>query len=108
MPARKRFFVDTLKTPLGNEILIADEGGALRLHYWEDPAETWRQLFRRRHGDTELVAQHDPFGHCTALERYFDGEITALDALAVAFTGTPFQEKVWTALRTIAAGTTLS
>ena len=93
---------------LGSAVLIADEHGALRMHYWEDPAETWRQVFHRRHGDAGLVARRDPFGHRSALERYFDGEIPALDAIPVAFTGTPFQQKVWTALRTITAGTTLS
>lgn len=54
------------------------------------------------------MARRDPFGHVAALQRYFDGEITALDAIPVAFSGTPFQKKVWTALRTIHAGTTLS
>ena len=108
MAERERFFIDTMRTPLGTAILIADENGALRMHFWEDAEETWRQEFRRRYGDTKLVAQPDSFGNIAALERYFDGEITAVDTIPVAFAGTPFQKKVWSALRTIAGGTTLS
>jgi methylated-DNA-[protein]-cysteine S-methyltransferase len=108
MSTRERLFIDTMKTPLGKAILIADENGALRMHVWEDPEDTWRQRFRRYYGDAELIERRDPFGHVAALERYFDGEITALDTIPVAFSGTPFQQKVWTALRGIAAGSTLS
>jgi methylated-DNA-[protein]-cysteine S-methyltransferase len=108
MDDRETFLIDTMNTPLGTAILIADEHGALRMFCWEDDAATWRSRFHRRHGAATLVAQRDPFGHREALGRYFDGEITALDAIPVAFSGTPFQEKVWKALRTIAGGTTLS
>jgi methylated-DNA-[protein]-cysteine S-methyltransferase len=100
--------MDTMKTPLGTAILIAGESGRLRMHVWEDGAETWRRKFRGCHRDAEIVARRDPFGHVAALERYFDGEIAALDSISVAFDGTPFQRKVWNALRTIAGGTTLS
>ena len=108
MVEHKRFLLDKMKTPLGTAILVADENGALRMHFWEDPGETWRQRFHDCYGDVEIVAQRDPFGHIAALERYFAGEITALDTIPVAFTGTSFQKKVWSALRTIAGGTTLS
>lgn len=108
MVERETFLIDTMQTPVGNAVLIADEHGALRMFFWEDPTDTWRQRFRRRYGSTELVSRRDPFGHATALARYFGGEISALDAIPVAFIGTPFQQKVWTALRTIPGGTTLS
>lgn len=108
MAERETFFIDRMMTSLGTAIVIADEQGALRLHMWDDPEETWRRRFHGCYGDAPLEARRDPFGHVTALERYFDGEIAALDTLPVAFTGTPFQTAVWNALRTIAGGTTLS
>jgi len=108
MTERHTFFIDRMHTPLGTAIVIADAAGALRMHFWEDPEETWRKELHRRYAEFELVARHDPFGHIAALERYYRGEINALDSVAVAFNGTPFQTKVWNGLRTIPAGTTLS
>ena len=44
----------------------------------------------------------------STLRRYFDGDIRAIDTIAVELNGTPFQKDVWTALRRIPAGTTIS
>jgi methylated-DNA-[protein]-cysteine S-methyltransferase len=103
-----RFLIDTMKTPIGTAVLIVDESGALRMHRWEDSVETWRTEFQRRYGDADLVPQRDPFGYVATLQRYFDGDITAIDTIRVTFIGTPFQMKVWSALRAIPGGTTLS
>jgi methylated-DNA-[protein]-cysteine S-methyltransferase len=43
-----------------------------------------------------------------SLRRYFDGEIEAIDDIAVDPAGTPFQLRVWRALRDIRPGTTTS
>ena len=43
-----------------------------------------------------------------AIDAYFAGDITALDAIPVRYEGTPFQQAVWEALRTIPAGETIS
>ena len=43
-----------------------------------------------------------------ALSAYFAGDLRAIDAVAVDPEGTPFQRRVWAALRTIPAGTTWS
>jgi methylated-DNA-[protein]-cysteine S-methyltransferase len=42
------------------------------------------------------------------LRRYFDGELDALEDIAIDPAGTPFQLRVWTALRHVRAGTTTS
>lgn len=102
------FFSDKMNTPLGSATLIADESGALRMFFWDEQAETWRKGFHRRHGAAAVIPRRDPFGHVLALTRYFDGEIGALDRISVALSGTPFQKKVWNALRSIEVGTTLS
>jgi methylated-DNA-[protein]-cysteine S-methyltransferase len=44
----------------------------------------------------------------TALRRYFDGELDALDDIAVDPAGTAFQLRVWSALRAVRPGTTTS
>lgn len=43
-----------------------------------------------------------------ALVAYFGGDLAALDLLAVKLDGTPFQQRVWAALRRIPAGQTWS
>jgi methylated-DNA-[protein]-cysteine S-methyltransferase len=48
----------------------------------------------------------DPAGVATALAAYFRGELGALAAVAVDPEGTPFQRRVWAALRTIPPGAT--
>ena len=42
------------------------------------------------------------------LDRYFAGDLTAIDALAVNPSGTPFQLRVWRTLRDVRAGSTTS
>lgn len=108
MTVRERFLIDTIQTPLGTAILCSGEDGALRFHSWDDDDAGWRQVLRRRFGDVELIPCSDPFGHSSALRRYFAGEVSALDALPVILRGTPFQSNVWAALRKIPAGATLS
>jgi methylated-DNA-[protein]-cysteine S-methyltransferase len=43
-----------------------------------------------------------------ALEAYFKGEVDAINGLSTATGGTDFQREVWTALRQIPSGTTVS
>ena len=50
----------------------------------------------------------NPAGLSAAIRAYFDGKLEAIDGLPVATGGTPFQRKVWQALRQIPCGRTLS
>lgn len=50
----------------------------------------------------------DAYPHRDAFERYFAGDIDALQQLPVVMGGTDFQRRVWQALRRIEPGTTLS
>lgn len=43
-----------------------------------------------------------------ALDRYFRGELTALDEVQLDFSGTPFRTRVWNQLRKIPAGQPLT
>ncbi len=108
MAERERFFVDTMSTPLGDAVVVADETGALCMYRWTDPADNWRKELHRHRPGAELIAERDRCGNIAALERYYEGDIPALDTLRVVFSGTLFQKKVWNALRTIPGGTTLS
>src|SRR4030095_16091403 len=54
----------------------------------------------------DVSEARDPAGVATALATYFRGDIQAVDAIDVDPDGTPFQRRVWAALRTIPAGET--
>jgi methylated-DNA-[protein]-cysteine S-methyltransferase len=56
----------------------------------------------------EIQPGADPHGLTGAIARYFAGELRAIDVLPVATAGTPFQREVWSALRKIPCGTTIS
>lgn len=55
-------------------------------------------------GPTELV----PDSVLDAVGRFFAGDVTAIDEVPVSQRGTPVQEEVWRALRSIAPGTVMS
>jgi methylated-DNA-[protein]-cysteine S-methyltransferase len=67
-----------------------------------------REHLQRRFPGEPLRPSHDPAGCASALGRYFNGNLAALDAVLVDTGGTPFQASVWRALRAVAPGTTTS
>ena len=101
-----KFFIDRVPTPIGEAQLISDQEGQLRLFGWYE--ERWWPRWRARYGEVELKEMRNPFGFTKAIEAYMNGEVHVIDTLPVAFAGTPFQIKVWYALRAIPAGETLS
>jgi methylated-DNA-[protein]-cysteine S-methyltransferase len=102
------FILERTQTPLGEGVLISDQAGTLRLFYWDDPAHRWQAALRQRYGEVTLKERKNVFGHAKVLRNYFDGDIAVVDAMKVAFAGTDFQNKVWTALRKIPGGATTS
>jgi methylated-DNA-[protein]-cysteine S-methyltransferase len=99
---------DRFDTPLGELIVICGEDGCLRAVHWNDRNERAADFVRRRYGAAEMEHRPDPGGASSALQAYFAGELTAIDHLPVRADGTPFQQAVWSALREIPAGRTMS
>lgn len=97
----------TVPSPVGDLTLFA-RGDALCGLAFADRVASMRAQLAARFGDLRLVAAPDPAGAVGALERYLDGALDALDAVAVDLGGTPFQRRVWAALRAIPAGATCS
>jgi len=100
------FGLDRLQTPIGIALLVTDAEGALRALEWEDYEPRLRQLLRLQYGATVLKEGRVPDHTRTTLTGYFDGDLGCLNAIKWRIAGTPFQRKVWTALRTIPVGTT--
>ena len=102
------FGLDRLQTPIGTALLVTDADGALRALDWEDFESRMRELLRLQYGAPVLQTATAPDPIRAALEGYFAGDLDGLKTIKWRVAGTPFQRKVWTALRTIPAGTTLS
>jgi methylated-DNA-[protein]-cysteine S-methyltransferase len=110
MPAKppEAFSVDRIETPIGPALAVTDSDGALRAFDWEDHAERIKGLLRLQYGAVDLQSARMPRALRLALARYFKGDLDALGAIEWRIAGTPFQRKVWMALPTIPAGTTMS
>lgn len=104
-----RFTIDRISTPIGTAVFVTDERGFLSALDWEDFETRLVERLRARAGRFALLSSGRTEPRIRdALARYFDGDIHAVDAIACAGRGTPFQEKAWAALRKIPAGTTTS
>ena len=108
MPEPRQFFLDKLKTPIGELKIVTDEGGTLRLVGWHDDKDRYTNMLERWHGNLVLKAKKNAFDRTRAMADYFDGDVHVLDTLPVASAGTDFQKLVWKTLRKIPAGETWS
>jgi methylated-DNA-[protein]-cysteine S-methyltransferase len=102
------FGLDRLPTPVGAALLIFDDDGALRAFDWDDNALRIRKLLRRQYGQIVLAERPAPAALSTALAGYFNGDLDRLAEIAWRVAGTPFQQKVWSALPNIPPGRTMS
>ncbi len=109
VPPPEPLQLDRFPTPIGTMLLVTDGEGRLRALDWEDYESRLRRLLRLHYGAAAtLRAGAAPDAVRAPLKAYFAGDLQALDRIAVATAGTPFQRAVWAALRNIRAGTTLS
>ena len=102
------FGLDRLVTPIGIALLVTDSAGALRALDWDDHGHRMRELLRLHHGAVNLLDRPAPTDMKTALSAYFEGDLGQLLRVEWRVAGTPFQQKVWTALANIPVGTTMS
>ena len=92
--------------PVADLLIVSDGDGVLRALDFSDYATRMQRLLARHYGVFTLVDGAVPSVISAALDAYFAGDLTALDAVPVATGGSDFQRQVWAALRTIPAGTT--
>ena len=105
--ARVTLWLDEVPSPLGSITLVATERALCALDFGP-PRRHLLERLRARLGPVTLASCRDP-GECAdRLRAYFAGALDALDPVAVDTGGTPFQQRVWTALRTIPPGTTVT
>ena len=98
---------DRIESPIGT-ILLASDGEALCALDFDDCEERMEALLRKRYGSFLVRPAVDPQGFSGRFRDYFNGDFAALENVPVSTGGTPFQQQVWSALRTIPPGGTQS
>ena len=98
--------LDRVATPVGEVLLVTDGEGAVRALDFADCVDRMTRLLRRHAPGATVAEGRAPERVRAAVERYFGGEVRALDGLTVTTGGTDFQRSVWKALRAIPAGET--
>jgi methylated-DNA-[protein]-cysteine S-methyltransferase len=102
------FHLDRLPTPIGTALLVTDAAGVLCALDWEEYEPRMKELLRLQYGAVSLRDARAPSETTAALTAYFKGDLDRLGTIPWRVAGTPFQRKVWSALPSIPAGTTMS
>jgi methylated-DNA-[protein]-cysteine S-methyltransferase len=95
-----------VRSPIGSLGVFAREGVLIALDF--DDGDHARRVVARRFPDAEIVGAPRDAAFAAALRRYLEGDLAAIDAVAVDPGGTAFQARVWKALRRIPCGRTTS
>ena len=99
--------LDRLPSPIGTIMLVCG-GGALRAVDFDGDEGWMRRWLSRHYGQYRLTPGRAPAAIRARVEAYFQGHLEVLDQVPVETAGTPFQRMVWSALRAIPAGTTVT
>ena len=104
------FCKERFNTPTGWMLLVTDPEQRLRSLEWEDKGDRMHRLLRVYYGKEGYQLEDSPTQSRVrlALEAYFEGELDAVAELRTETRGTALQRAVWSALRNIPAGTTVS
>jgi methylated-DNA-[protein]-cysteine S-methyltransferase len=97
----------TVETPVGGLTLIS-QGGRLCMAEFVDCAYRMDRWLRARLAKVsgELRDGEVPASIVRSFAAYFAGETEVIDTIEVGLSGTPFQNRVWSALRGIPPGET--
>ena len=94
----------TISTPTGPFTAVVDDSGAVLASGWTDDVES---LLPSIHRTLRPVSSRwsDSLSTVTdAVEAYYAGQLSAIDAVSVRQRSGPYMEKVWEALRQVEAG----
>lgn len=105
----ERLTLDRYVTPMGDLLLATDDAGVLRGVDLAGDDVRMTSFLRRQYGEQLVLASGTaPKSVRGLLDDYFAGRLDALDEIECQADGTRFQQSVWTALRGIPSGQTLS
>jgi len=95
----------TVGTPVGDLTLVLDDTIILICEFSDHDDRVTRQI-KRFYTEDIITDGSCPPTVATKLQAYFSGDINALNTLETDPLGTPFERRVWQALRQIPAGAT--
>ena len=95
----------TIHSEIGSIVIVTDSVALCALEF-DNGEEGMKQLLSRRFGSFVLHRGDDPLRVGEKIGAYLAGDLHALDEIKVNPGGTEFQQRVWSALRDIPAGTT--
>ena len=98
--------VDVIDSPVGR-LTLCDRAERLCLLHFGDDGPSIDETLERWYPGEPRARRVLPRLRAV-LERYFGGELEALETIAVELNGTSFQKQVWQALRRIPCGSTIS
>lgn len=99
--------IDRIDSPIGTILIVSDGEQLCSLDYAEYE-QRMMILLEKRYGQVSFRQNADPCGFSSKLHQYFAGDYHCLDSIAVNTGGTDFQQQVWSLLRTIPPGTTMT
>jgi methylated-DNA-[protein]-cysteine S-methyltransferase len=109
MYADGTILVTVLDTPIGPLSLLAHDGALVGGGFTADPAQPHARMHPSLRGLSVVPAGQDDLSWLVKPVRaYFEGDVGALDGLAVRQPGTPGRQRLWAAMRAVAPGTTVS
>lgn len=108
--AVEKLTLDRMPSPLGEIFIVTDDRGRVRVIEFGDDDERMTRMLHRHCGvkNPAMAEVHIASATRQALEHYFAGNLHAIDELRVEIAGTEFQRAVWSALRAIPVGATIS
>ncbi|MBX6321451.1 MAG: methylated-DNA--[protein]-cysteine S-methyltransferase [Rhodospirillaceae bacterium] len=103
-------WIEQVASPIGAVLVVTDAEGRVRAAEFADHADRLQPALRRQYGPAgaTLAERRSASFAGQALAAYFAGRLTALDEIAVEAVGTPFERAVWTALRRLRPGETVT
>jgi O-6-methylguanine DNA methyltransferase len=104
-PETANLYLEHLDSPLGTIVLVSDDAH-LRVLEFAEKEQRVRTAVARSGSAVRLREAPGPLGVPATLERYFGGDLTAIDDIPVRANGSAFERTIWDALRKIPVGTT--
>lgn len=100
-------YLDAVESELGEIVLVGSETELCALDFG-DCRDRMMLLLERRWPGAVLEKKPRFGGFRDRVDAYFAGDLEAFDRVKTASHGTEFEEEVWSGLRRIAPGTTVS